>query len=120
MRMAVSWIPFNDYHGTAQAPFHVAFCRVSGQLSLRYNLTSNGRGIPLSGGNPPIPDPATNTAQTTLVLSQLPVGATYTLIVWSVSQAGVASATQTTYTWSVIASAPDVIAASRPDSNSGR
>ena len=95
-----------------------------GQLSFVYWLWKDGAPYNFSGTStnaaPNISAPTpVNSAPVSITFSGLDPGARYSLSVWSVSQAGLYSATPTVYNWRVLAAAPSVSVLQRPDVNSG-
>ena len=67
-----------------------------------------------------VPDPTpSNNDITRVTISGLTSGNTYSIAVWCISQAGIASAVPATLSWQVVPSAPDAVAIDKPDANSG-
>ena len=67
-----------------------------------------------------VPDPIpSNNDITRVTISGLTSGNTYSITVWCISQAGIASAVPATLSWQVVPSAPDAVAIDKPDANSG-
>ena len=106
---------------TATFEFQLMNDNSIGQLSFEYTLSQDDAPYTgTTGSNPVIPDPTpTNNDVSQLVISGLAVGHAYSITVWSVTHAGMVSTVASTFAWQVVASAPALIATSKPDAESG-
>jgi hypothetical protein len=90
-----------------------------GELTILYDVRVGNTSYHVAGGNPTVPRPTpVNTAPTTLAIPSLDSGREYTIELWTRSLAGVTSTRSTTFTWTVLSSAPQVSVVAHPSSHS--
>ena len=96
--------------------------RSPGRISFHYNVTCTGSGATAAivADLPTLAQPSpTNNDPVELSLTGLQPDRTYTMMLSSFSQAGVASLDSTVFSWQILSSAPSVVVAVHPDTVSG-